>query len=442
MQGASRYNRITDDTIEIAVSENSTQAPTQSYSSETGAVASFFILGIGVLLPWNSLLSAIDYYSALFPQISVAQYLTNAYSLAFMIFGVLAALYPNLTTYRRSISLYGFLALTILPALLPILSARDEAISSSTEALMSKELWFTVIIAGLLGAVGAVLQSVLFGTVTLLPGGRCTTAFTAGGGVASLLLCGLRILSRLLLDSDTSSPLKGLKTGFCTFFITCSALCGTCMMLFLCLDRRSSFYKEHVSSADTLHEQSVSKSFQDNLRDTRWILGEISKPAWCAFISFVVTLGLFPGIMVQIPVSLRATVSSTLSSWYPLVVVSLFAVGDTVGRAGLTEQIALRFPNLLPFLTVGRVVCVPFYLTQWVGLLPIYWVVVMVGVVFLGIGNGVVITLAFLWVPSLTTLENREVAGRLMFVMLISGMWCGNALGWLLETLLRHTTGL
>ncbi|CDF34957.1 unnamed protein product [Chondrus crispus] len=358
-----------------------------------------------------------------------------------MLSGVLAALYRNLTRHRRPVSLYGFLALTVLPALLPVLSARDKAIVTSAEALVSKELWYTVLVAGLLGAIGAVLQSVLYGTVTLLPGGKCTTAFTAGGGVASLLLCALRIFSRLLLDGDTADSLLALKPGFSAFFITCSALCGTCVIVFLCLDRQNSFYKEHVSPADARQEVMISKSFRENLRGTRLILEEISRPAWCAFISFVITLALFPGIMVQIPVPLRATVTSTLSSWYPLLVVSLFAVGDTVGRAGLTEQIALRFPTLLPLLTLARVICVPLYLAQWIGLIPVNWIIVMTGVVLLGVGNGVIITLAFLWVPSLTSLENREVAGRLMFVMLICGMSCGNALGWLVETMLRRTTG-
>lgn len=442
-QNGSQYSRIAGDPEEEAgIPRTSGFSPEHAFhdSSEEMVIAAFFLLGIGVLLPWNAFLSAIDYYSVLFPNISIAQYITNAYTFPFMVMGTLAALSPDLSKHRRSIVFYSFVVLTILPAILPALSARDAAIVNSSEALVSKELWITVVSSAVIGGVSAVLQSVLFGTVTLLPGGRCTIAFTAGGGVASVLICALRIFCRLLMDGEAHGSLQALRSGFEVFFVTCAGLCGACMIVFLWLDRRSSYYREHISSPDVPQLDASSKTFKEILADARLTLGDIARPASCALISFMVTLGLFPGILVQVPTSLRATVSPTMGSWYPLIVVSLFAIGDTVGRGGLTEGMAIRSPTFLPLLTGARVLCVPIYLLQWVGILPIYWIVVMVLVVILGVGNGVIVTLAFLSVPSLTSPERQEVAGRLMFVMLICGMSLGNIAGWVLETALRYTT--
>lgn len=437
------YTRITSD-VEGEAGNLRTSSLSSSEagngSSERIVVAAFFLLGIGVLLPWNALLAAIDYYAMLFPNLSVVQYITNAYTFPFMVMGTLAALFPNLSRHRRSIVSYSFVVLTISTAVLPTLSSRDDSILNSAEALISKELWLTVTVSAILGGVGAVLQSVLFGTVTILPGGKCTVAFTAGGGLASVFICTLRIICRLVLDRKDSGSLQALLSGFQVFLLTCAGLCAACVIVFLWLDRHSPYYREHVSSADVPQVDDSSKTFLEILGDARVTLREIARPAFCALTSFTVTLGLFPGILVQIPTPLRVTVSPTLSSWYPLIVVSLFAIGDTVGRGGLTERVAVRFPSILPTLTVLRVICVPVYLLQWIGIVPIYWIVVMVMVVMLGVGNGLIVTLAFLSVPSLAAAERREVAGRLMFVMLICGMSVGNMVGWALEAMLRSTT--
>lgn len=408
-------------------------------SSEDVVVAAFFLLGIGVLLPWNAFLSAIDYYTVLFPNISIAQYITNAYTFPFMIVGTLAAVSPALSEHRRSIIFFGLAVLIVLPAMLPVVSARDESIVNSSEAFVSKELWFTVFTSAVVGGVNAVLQSVLFGTVTSLPGGKCTTAFSAGGGVASMFIAALRILCRVLMDGDEQGSLGALRSGFQVFFITCSGLCAACIVVFLWLDRYSTYYRYHISSRDAA-QQGARKTFAEVLADAKSTLADISRPAWCVLVSFVVTLALFPGILVQMPTPMRAAASPTLRTWYPLIVVSLFAIGDTVGRGGVREEVAVRYPKFMQLLTIARVAMVPVYLLQWTGILPIYWVIMMVMVTILGVGNGVIVTLAFLSVPSLTAAERREIGGRLMFVMLICGISLGNIASWILETLLRRST--
>lgn len=401
-------------------------------------VAAFFFLGMGILLPWNALLSVIDFYSMVFPNISIAQYITNAYSFPFMVTGILLALSTGLLRYRRTAIFVGYGTLTILPALLPIFSTRETPVGTAEEALASKELWLIVFTAAVIGASCAMLQSILFGTLTLFPGGKCVSAFSTGSGVASVFVSVLRILLRILMDGDSKGSPKALKPGFVVFFLTCSVLCCFCIGVFRWLDKYSSYYATYVpSNCDTEGEDE--ETGIEILRRAWEVMHHIAKPAVGVFLSFAITLSLFPGIVVQVPSSLRGVVSATHKSWYPLVVVTLFAVGDTIGRGFPTERMVIRYAKALPIFSVVRVALVPVYWMQWVGVLPVNWILVMSMVVALGIANGIVATWAFLSIPSLTPLDSREMAGRLMFVMLISGISIGNILGWIVEAGLHST---
>lgn len=404
-------------------------------SPPQAVVWAFFFLGVGILLPWNVLLSTIDFYSVLFPNISIAQFITNANTFPFMVAGIVLAVSSGLSKHRRSLIFFGFVSLTFLTALLPMLSARDAPFETAANALVSTALWFTVFTSAVIGAVTAIVESLLFGILGLFPGGTCTAAFSTGMGVASILISGLRILLRLVMDGgDSQGSLTALQPGFKFFLLTCSVLCGFCAAVFLGLDQYSAYYANYVPSAYVAEEP---RTFAQVLRDAKDTLGLIAQPAVCALLSFVITLSLFPGIMVQIPVPLREGVSATMKSWYPLIVVAFFAVGDTIGRGFPTERLTKEYPNALPILLAARIAFVPTYLAQWMGTLPMNWFLIMLMVLSLGIANGLVATWAFLMIPERTPVDRREMAGRLMFVMLISGMSIGNVLGWGLEAALR-----
>lgn len=377
-------------------------------------VVAFFLLGVGVLLPWNAVLSALDFFAAAHPDENAPQFLTNAYTFPFMLSGVILIFTP---THHRAVAVFSsFFLLTLVSASIPLI---PESV-----------IWPAVVATGVMGCVGGLAQSTLYGIVNLFPEGSVTTAFNSGGGIASVLIVAIRIASRLLLD-DQSGSVDSLRLGFRVFFLVCTALCSTCLVVFFWMRRHSSEYSEYVqTSADIAIDVSTA-------RDT---FHDIHVPAYCLLACFTTTMILFPGIIGRPPLPHR-DLSPEFSSWYPLLVVALFSVGDALGRGCWSSSVTSKYPHALRSLTILRFATIPIYVLFWSGLLPSFVIFTFFLVLAHGFMNGFLMNIAFLTAPKCTPEERREMAGRLMFVMLISGLFLGSSSGWALDTVLHKITG-
>ena len=61
------------------------------------------------------------------------------------------------------------------------------------------------------------------------------------------------------------------------------------------------------------------------------VLYIIRRPALCVYLTYFVTLGVFPGVMSE-------AVSTSLEDWYPVLLITTFNVCDTVGKAVSTQH--------------------------------------------------------------------------------------------------------
>lgn len=368
--------------------------------------ATFFLLGLGTLLPWNALLSSLDFYTSLHKDAPVAQYITNSYSGPLMISGLL-----SLTSYMSFETIQSIL---ICFGLLSVVTLAVPCIADSLAA--------TAIATVLIGLVGGLLQSVLYGLVNYFPGGTVTSAFNSGAGAASVLIVSLRIVTRLATgDGD---DVEALLPGFRVFFAVCTFLCIACLVSFHRLTRRPEYaavprYSNvHLAAAyDTLHD--------------------IAKPAACLLFCFQGTMLLFPGIFTRIPVQLDKTHLGSIRTWFPLIVVALFALGDTTGRAFFSSALVLRYPQSLLIFSIARVAVLPIHILQWIGVISLNTTSAFGTVFFHGFINGFIMNMAFVSAPDHTSEEMRENAGRLMFAMLICGLFLGSASGWILDEVLK-----
>lgn len=407
------------------------QKPSPSLSPHAVTVASFFLLGIGSLLPWCAFLSTLDYYTLVFPTISVTQYITNAFTFPFMLTGIYISLSPN-PPPRRFAILSSFVILTLFSLLLPAMVHATEPVLNpfSTTAL-----WLTIITSVSIAIASAVLQSTIFALLANFPGGKCTTAYTSGGGVASVLIAALRILCRLLMESGGNSvpSMYALHRGFQVFFIACALICAVCLAMSVWLEFACYEYRKRVAEGDAMGKEGGGRGWEEIQRT----MEEMKGPGVWLMVSMALTLSVFPAIVVKVPVTMKDGMGEGLASWYPLVVITLFAIGDTIGKGIVREDFVARWPAALGLLVSGRIVTVPLYLLVWGGLGNVGLLESWILVLLLGLSSGPVITMGFLSLGVLVPAERGEIGGRLMFLMLICGLSIGNITGWLTEAALK-----
>lgn len=229
--------------------------------------------------------------------------------------------------------------------------------------------------------------------------------------------------------TDAGKHLYDLQHGFQVFFVTCALLCAVCVLVMFGLETSCNQYLVRVADMNKNNGMEG---------DVRLTLGELWAVGLNVFASMAITLAIFPGILVKLPMTMREVVGETMKSWYPLIVIAVFAVGDTIGRAAAGEEMIHRWKRGLTALVTVRIVSLPVYVGLWGGMGRIGWGGVWSLVMFLGLANGMVVTMGFLRLPHLVPMERRAIAGRLMFVSLISGISVGNFLGWIIEVTLKR----
>lgn len=414
----------------------------------------FFVLGIGSLLPYNALLSVLDFYTLKFPSEPIAHYVTNAYSFPFMASGALLTVYPPPSRLRTPLILLSYFFMTLISLLYPLLSRFHS-------------LAVPLVLTALLGAINALDQSVLFGILALMLDNHpsCTTAYTAGGAAASIVLVSLRIGTRLVLDIDPGqghhqavTP-ESLRPGFILFFIVCTLLCAYCTFVVIWIYTRSEAYANQVLvpeisgvdsgdattsplNSETGNETSNTTTpllyFTENMRH---LFFKLRLDIFSMFFCFVVTLMLFPGITTELPVTLRLNASSKTSSWFPLVIVAAFALGDLLGRISWSGAYATYYPNSLPYSSLARALLIPVVVLLWCRTKGTSVVVAAVTTFVIGMTNGFVMNAGFLIAPRrLNTLSEKEAAGRLMFLANNWGLFAGSSCGAILQLVLSHYT--
>lgn len=421
--------------------ESSSQSP-----APFSLVAAFFLLGIGSLLPFNALLSVLDYFTLLFQGISIAQYICNGYTFPLMVCGISVILFPPPPSWRNGFVLFSFSVIVLISVLYPLLTTRSESFDSAVDGFASKQFVSCVVLSATLGVMSALGQAMLYGIIAILPFHSCTTAYNAGGATASVMLVFLRALTRLTTDeagSTTVTTPSTLRAGFFLFFSVCTILCFACCIVFIWMCRRSPTYMTYVvnplrsgsySSSGNLTTSLISRpTWGEFFYNSKLAFKDIRTQAASMLGCFCVTLMLFPAITTVMPLSLRERASVHWASWFPLCVVGAFAVGDVTGRLTLSECTAQRYPATLPFLAATRFLFIPIVVAQWTGLVPTSSTLALATVLAIAFTNGFVMNMAFIIAPSVTTDGRKEYAGRLMYMMLNFGLSAGTASGWLLE---------
>ncbi|XP_029381686.1 equilibrative nucleoside transporter 2-like [Echeneis naucrates] len=441
---------------------------------------SFFILGLGTLLPWNFFMTASLYFQGRLnttewsngtvvvrKEYYFNNWMTLLSQLPLLLFTLLNSfLYHRISeAIRIAGSLVFILLLFMLTAVLVKVPMEEDRFFSVTMAT----IWF-------INSFGAVLQGSLFGLVGQLPQ-KYSTIFMSGQGLAGTFAA---IAMLLAISSDADS-----ETAALGYFIT--PCLGTLVTLFsyLILSRlefaqyylnRSSNYEvetkdELLNESSTVENSKLNGHANGSVTSVRAeaevdcspdgtkqafltleqadrgqpkaSVIEVFKKIWvmafCVTFVFTVTLSVFPAVTADVKTSFPGKWERFFLS---VCCFLIFNINDWLGR---TVTTFIRWPckesRLFPMLVVSRVVFIPLLMlcnVQSRSYLPVlitHDVAFTVIMAFFSLSSGYFVCLSMSYAPQLVEPKDAETAGALMTFFLALGLSIGAALSFPLRAL-------
>ena len=239
------------------------------------------------------------------------------------------------------------------------------------------------------------------------------------------------------LTSNSRETLTSLPDDIPTAEMTASSSNITCLPS-LCGNDHSDDDDENQIEQDRFDDEE-GEEYTDNL-DTKSVLFAIKGPVTCVFLTFTVTLALFPSYISDLKSSHECENHIRLYNdlYVPFSFV-LFNVGDLIGRI-LAEYIPVdrieNFSRKLVACAILRIALVPLFLmclttTGRDNSMVIRSDIFSLSVQLLfAITNGLFVSTSFMWSPQLvgTTTSLQERASETMTLALYFGLLCGSFL--------------
>eukprot|EP00755_Sulcionema_specki_P021052 Sspe_Gene.12935::Locus_4432_Transcript_1_1_Confidence_1.000_Length_1681::g.12935::m.12935 len=447
-----------------------------------------WVLGAGVLFPWNAFISAPDYFQNYYKFVApdaelshtekrlwdnILTWFTVSYSTMNLIGQTIVVFFvgSRIQVSPRVLWSIGlmFLSMVIVPIL---------AYLSVTPTMA-----FTVLIlaCGFCGFCTAFFQSTSFGLGALFPP-RFTQAVMIGNGAAGLTVSLLRVVTKAAGGTDANSPSTLRLTGAIYFYLATAWLLF-CIVCFIFMRRlryakiyvdefrtysRYRFEKDSVTTVDgdceyqpsdtesvastnsTLTRASVAAQGhmllqpshcepapahdESNTQKRKMPIKEIAKVvapmAFTVWLDFVITIGVYPGVVSEIPSDLGG-------GWFTVWLILVFNLGDVIGRS-LPRAYQMPRRSLVVF-GICRLVFVPLFIfcVDPRFLKSPAFPIVLVALV--AMTNGYTASMSMMYgsdSPLLGPAE-RETAGAMMSLMLLSGITGGSYLGLLITSFVR-----
>nr|XP_043625219.1 equilibrative nucleotide transporter 8-like [Erigeron canadensis] len=385
--------------------------PNQTEPKDTYKIAYIihFLLGAGNLLPWNALITAIDYFGYLYPDKHVEKVFSVAYmssSLLVLIMMISWTSFSKLVTFQVRMNI-GFtmfvVSLMITPTIDWAWQDMPKKSSSSFYAVVSSVV-FCGLADGLIGGS-------LVGSAGKLPKEYMQAVF-AGTASSGILVSLLRIITKASLPHDS----QGLKKSAHLYFLVST------LILLMCMVCCTLLYKLSVMEQ---HFQLL----QQNPSSSRTKLWDVAKmiqwPALGIFIIYTVTLSIFPGFLAE------NIESELLKDWYPIMLITTYNIADFAGKS-FTALYVLKNITKATWGCLGRLLLYPLFTACLHG--P-KWLKNEVFVVFLtvilGFSNGYLTSVIMILAPKSVPPSEAEMAAVVMALFLGLGLVSGSVLGWI-----------
>eukprot|EP01130_Rhizamoeba_saxonica_P002260 TRINITY_DN120_c0_g1_i1.p1 TRINITY_DN120_c0_g1~~TRINITY_DN120_c0_g1_i1.p1 ORF type:complete len:413 (+),score=49.48 TRINITY_DN120_c0_g1_i1:273-1511(+) len=391
-------------------------------------------LGIGILLPFNAIITPVYYWLAIFPDFK------------FMLWGPLIFNYCNITTMlfstkfgdkiptKAAVILFFAIDLIML-AIIPMIRKVKSIITLDT----TPEIIITLVCIGFCGVSTAILFSKVMAITARLPP-NYTGAVMMGNGVGGILVTIILLASSDFSNKEQTIAQMELKAAI--FFGVGAGLVLVCIIFTAILDKLS-FYQHHQQDNEeikplmnTFEGEVINKINRIKIFKKIWVQGV------SVFLVFAVTLSIFPGLSAGIlPETGGIFDSNPVPSFlYPTIMSGTFQLFDFIGRSlpGVTTFVPAQFiwiPVFIRFVFIAVFMMLfvplgnPLIYNDWIAL---------ISMALMSLTNGYFGTLPMIYGPSNRKLKDfeRPIAGSIMGFCLQLGIITGVHLGLLYSYIL------
>ncbi|EFJ16935.1 hypothetical protein SELMODRAFT_154779 [Selaginella moellendorffii] len=386
-----------------------------------------WLLGLGSLFTWNSMLTVMDYYSHVFPDYHPSRVLTLVYQpFAFITVGILTYYEAKVDTRFRI--LFGFSVFFVSSTLVPILD-----LATSGHGGIGPYIGVCVLSA-CFGLADAFVQGGIVGDLSYMHP-NFLQSFSAGLAASGAATSSLRLITKASFP-DTK---VGLRKGALTFFFISAFFELLCLILYAVVFPKLEMVKHYrktaalegattvnadLAAAGVVVTDLEKDSEKGNTRlSSLALLSQNVDYAFDVFAIYVLTLSIFPGFLAE------DTGSHSLGSWYVVVLITMYNLGDLVGRyLPLIKAIKIKSRVGILAAVVARFAFIPaFYLTAKYG--DQGWMLMLC--ILLGITNGHLTVCVLVEAPRGYKGPEQNAIGNILVFFLLGGIFAGVTLDWL-----------
>ncbi|KAM6562191.1 hypothetical protein CsatB_022189 [Cannabis sativa] len=400
--------------------------PTSETLTKTGKVPEdkfhfayiiYFILGLGYLFPWNAFITAVDYFSFIYPDISVDRIIAVVYMMVGLVSLILIILYSLKSDVYLRINLgLGLFIVSLL--VVPI----TDAVYIKGRVGLYGGFYVTVAAVVLASISDALVQGGTIGSAGEMPE-RYMQAVVAGTAGSGVLVSFLRIFTKAVFPQDA----VGLRKSANLYFAVSVVVMVICIVLYNVALRLPvmKYYRELKIQAMNEEEEEKGPLTGAVWRSTLWeIVCRIKWYGLGIILIYIVTLAIFPGYITE------DVHSALLKDWYSIVLITGYNIFDLVGKC-LTPLYLLQNTKVAVGGTVVRLLFFPLFYGCIHG--PKFFrteIPVTLLTCLLGLTNGYLTSVLMILAPKVVPLQHSETAGIVSVLFLVFGMAAGSVVSW------------
>ncbi|XP_031286896.1 equilibrative nucleotide transporter 3-like [Pistacia vera] len=393
------------------------------------AMAVCWILGLGSLVSWNSMLTIGDYYGNLFEKYHPTRALTLVYQpFALGTIAILAYNESRIDTRLRNLAGYTIFFSSTLALLLLDLA-------TSGKGGVGPFLGICAIVA-CFGVADAHVQGGMVGDLSFMCP-EFMQSFLAGLAASGALTSALRLITVAAFEKYQN----GLRNGVMLFLAICTFFEFLCILLYAFLFPKLPIVKYFRSKAALEGSKTVSsdlaaagiqtkvgqaedEGLQQQRLSVKQLFFQNIDYALDLFLIYVLTLSIFPGFLYE-----NTGHHQLGDTWYPLVLIASYNVWDLISRyIPLVECLKLESRKGLMIAILTRFLLVPaFYFTAKYA--DQGWMIMLTS--FLGLTNGYLTVCVLTVAPKGYKGPEQNALGNILVLCLLGGIFAGVALDWL-----------
>ncbi|KAE9599310.1 putative equilibrative nucleoside transporter [Lupinus albus] len=392
------------------------------------AMAVCFVLGLGSLVSWNSMLTIGDYYYELFPKYHPSRVLTLVYQpFALITMAILAYYESKINTRMRNIAGFIlFFASTLLVLVLDLATSGKGGIGTYIGICL---------LSACFGIADAHVEGGMVGDLCFMCP-EFIQSYLAGLAASGALISLLRMITKVAFEKYA----HGLRKGALLFLAISTFIEFLCIFLYAIYFTKLpivKYYRKKAAlegsktvSADlaaagiqtTTNDQGGYDSKQERFGNKQLFLQNIDYAA-DLFLIYAITLSIFPGFLYE------NTGVHQLGAWYATVLIAMYNVMDFIARyIPLVKWLKLESRKALLIAVLSRFLLIPaFYFTAKYG--DQGWMIFLTS--FLGLTNGYLTVCVLTVAPKGYKSPEQNALGNLLVICLLGGIFAGVSLDWL-----------